>query len=83
MAGVQLKRFKHAIYNIIQELNEAEQENRNYDNNKQIENSVKQFPLSKIDKTIYMKETDSYHLRYLSVHVLEACFALLWNDLCE
>ena len=37
----QLKRFKHAIYNIIQELNEAEQESRNYDNNKQIENSVK------------------------------------------
>ena len=41
LAGVQLKRFKHAIYNIIQELNEAEQESRNYDNNKQIENSVK------------------------------------------
>ena len=35
------KRFKHAIYNIIQELNEAEQESRNYDNNNQIENSVK------------------------------------------
>ena len=32
-----VKRFKHAIYNIIQELNEAEQESRNYDNNNQIE----------------------------------------------
>ena len=73
------KRFKHAIYNIIQELNEAEQESRNYDNNNQIENSVKkQFPLSKIDKkTIYMKETDSYHLRYLSSSRSRGMFRLV------
>ncbi|MCC3672196.1 5,10-methylene-tetrahydrofolate dehydrogenase [Staphylococcus epidermidis] len=73
------KRFKHVIYNIIQELNEAEQESRNYDNNNQIENSVKkQFPLSKIDKeTIYMKETDSYHLRYLSSSRSRGMFRLV------
>lgn len=58
---------------------EAEQESRNYDNNKQIENSVKkQFPLSKIDKeTIYMKETDSYHLRYLSSSRSRGMFRLV------
>ncbi|MBA9941182.1 5,10-methylene-tetrahydrofolate dehydrogenase [Ralstonia insidiosa] len=83
------KRFKHAIYNIIQELNEAEQESRNYDNNNQIENSVKkQFPLSKIDKeTIYMKETDSSMWRLFGISIIAIIGMLIWimmsHDLWE
>ena len=52
-------RFKQAILSIIQELHEAEHESRNYDDNNNIETSVKkQFPLSKIDKTqVYLEET--------------------------
>ena len=63
-----INRFKQAILSIIQELHEAEHESRNYDDNNNIETSVKkQFPLSKIDKTqVYLEETESYHLRYLS-----------------
>lgn len=46
------KRFKQAIVSIIQELHEAENVDRNYDDNNNIETSVsRQFPLSKISKT--------------------------------
>lgn len=72
-------RFKQAILSIIQELHEAEHESRNYDDNNNIETSVKkQFPLSKIDKTqVYLDETESYHLRYLSSSRSRGMFRLV------
>ena len=72
-------RFKQAILSIIQELHEAEHESRNYDDNNNIETSVKkQFPLSKIDKTqVYLEETESYHLRYLSSSRSRGMFRLV------
>jgi len=73
------KRFKHAIFNIIRELNEAELLKRDYDDNHRIEKSVKQqFPFSKIDKTtVYLKEINSYHLRYLSSSRSRGMFRLV------
>ncbi|MEJ7494081.1 5,10-methylene-tetrahydrofolate dehydrogenase [Staphylococcus pasteuri] len=73
------KRFKSAILTIINEVHHAEQDHRDYDENNNIEQSIKQqFPLSKIDKTqVYLENTETHHTRYLSSSRTRGMFRLV------
>ncbi|MCI2774256.1 5,10-methylene-tetrahydrofolate dehydrogenase [Staphylococcus petrasii] len=61
-------RFKNAIVGIINEVHRSEEQHEEYDNDNSVKHLMsKQFPFSKIKKTeIYLEETETKHIRYLS-----------------
>lgn len=73
------KRFRDTIVTLVNEVHNAEQENREYDLNDEIRETLNQnFPLSKIKKDeVYLEETETKHMRYLSSSLSRGMFRLV------